>query len=128
MRGKFGLAVLVMAAAAWLVAESQADAGHHRRRGRCGGCNTGCATGCDTGCAPAAAPCCTAAPAMDETAPAPPAAPASPSDAAPAPPAPAAGAAAPAAEAPQVVQTTKASASEGVYYSTNRRTRRGFRR
>jgi hypothetical protein len=128
MRGKFGLAVLVMATAAWLVAESQAEAGRHRRRGGCGGCNTGCATGCDTGCAPVSADCCTAAPAMDDTTPAPPSAPASPSDAAPAPPAPTPDAGASAAEAPQAVQVTKASPSEGVYYSTNRRARRGFRR
>ena len=33
MRGKFVFAVLLMATAAWLVAESTSFAGHHRRRG-----------------------------------------------------------------------------------------------
>lgn len=89
MSGKFGVAVLLMATAAWLVAENQAEAGrrHHRRGGcnsGCGysaGCNTGCDTGCNTGCGSGcgtAAPCngCEAAvPAQDAEAepPAPPA-------------------------------------------------------
>jgi hypothetical protein len=77
MSGKFGVTVLLLATAAWMVTESQAEAGRrHHRRGGCGsgcgysaGCNTGCSTGCGT-----AAPCggCeTAVPV--ETAPQPPA-------------------------------------------------------
>ena len=127
MRGKFVFAVLLTATAAWLVAESTSFAGHHRRRGGCGGrqtacstgCNTGCSTGCDTGCDTGcgSVPCETAVPAT-EAAPA----------AEPAPPVPPA-ASAPVKQASPVVQAMTTEPSRGNYYSASRRVRRGgFRR
>ena len=118
MSGKFGVAVLLMATAAWLVTENQAEAGRrHHRRGGCGsgcGASAGCDTGCSTGCG-TAAPCggCEAAvPAEAAPAPAAEAAP-------PAPPAPTpdAGANAPAEKPATVAAAPQRSYS---YYNTGR--------
>lgn len=121
MSGKFGVAVLLMATAAWLVAENQAEAGrrHHRRGGCNSGCgySAGCNTGCNTGCG-TAAPCggCeTVAPA--EMAPQPPAPGAEAAPPAPPAPTPDAGANAPAQQPAAVAAAPQRTYS---YYNTGR--------
>jgi hypothetical protein len=106
MRGKIGLAVMLLAVAVLVLAESSSYGGH-RRRGNCGSCGTACASGsCET--AAEASP-------SDATAPA-------------APPAPAKGAAvSPPVEAPQVAKSEASGPSNQTYYST-RRARRASRR
>lgn len=118
MRVKFGVAVLLMATAAWLVAENQAEAGrrHHRRGGCNSGCgySAGCNTGCNTGCgaAPCDSGCGAAVPAAEAPAPgaevAPPAPPA---------PTPDAGANVPAGDSATVAAAPQRSYS---YYNTGR--------
>lgn len=118
MSKKFAVAVLLMATAAWLVAENQAEAGRrHHRRGGCGsgcGASAGCGTGCSTGCG-TAAPCggCEAAVPAEE-APAPGAEPAPP---APPAPTPDAGANAPTEKPATVAAAPQRSYS---YYNTGR--------
>jgi hypothetical protein len=105
MSGKFGVAVLLLASAAWLAVENPAEAGcrHHRRRGCYSGCgySAGCNSGCNSGCG--SVPCggCTAAP---DHAPQPPAPGAEAAPPAPPSPTPDAGANAP-AEQPATIAT-----------------------
>jgi hypothetical protein len=114
MNGKIGLAVVLLAAAAFVVSESQAFA-RHGRRARCGSCCA--AQACAGGACEAAAP-----------------AEASPSDApasaqAPAPPAAEKGVAVtPPAETPQSTPSVTSRPSNDDYYLSRRARRRWARR
>ncbi len=130
MRGKLGVAVLLMATAAWLVAESQAEAGrrHHRRgySSGCGysagcysGCNTGYDSGCTTGCE-TAAPCNSGCGGTGDVAPQPPTAD---TESVPLAPEPDAG-----ANAPAQKEITVGAAPQRVYSYQSARGRRWFRR
>ncbi|MGD9719965.1 MAG: hypothetical protein AB7O59_01980 [Pirellulales bacterium] len=68
MRGKFGLAVVALAAAVLVVSESESMAGR-RHRGGCSSCGTSCATCTVPAAAPEAAPAEKAAAAPETTAP-----------------------------------------------------------
>ncbi len=54
MSKRFGLAVVLLAAAAFVAIESTSLAGHHRQRRGCGSCGTACAApacgSCGAGC------------------------------------------------------------------------------
>ena len=104
MRGKIGLAAMLLAVAVLVLAESSTYGGH-RRRGNCGSCGTACASGsCETAASEA-----------------------SPSDAnAPAAPAKSA-AVSPPVDAPKVAQSDASGPSNQTNYST-RRARRASRR
>jgi hypothetical protein len=138
MSARFGVAVLLIATAAWLVAESQSFGGHHRRRGRCGGysaCSSPCGSysdcggysgcggssgcggysGCNTGCDP-----CGSGAVSSESAPAAPSPTGEAAPPPPPPPTPDAGAAIPSKSMPVVTSTT---GPVRYYYSSARRVR-----
>lgn len=118
MRQKFRLSVVLLALAAFVAVESQAEAGHHRRRcgrrGGCGGCQVTAAE-----CGGCAAPCGTAHDTAPDAA--------VPGEAAPAPPAPQPSAAVPTAPAPAPIAIQSTGSTRNVV-ATRPMLRRAWRR
>jgi hypothetical protein len=115
MNRRFGLAVVLVAAAAFVVSECQAFA-RHGRRARCGSCCAAPSCG-PNGCSMPAAPAAETSP-SDASAPVQP----------PAPPAPDQGAAVTPSETPQGAPSVRSQPSSDNYYVSRRARRRWSRR